>query len=334
MRILIVKTSALGDIIHAFPTLDYLRKRFPDAVIDWVVEAPYAELLQAHPDIDHVITVDTKAWRRALLAPVTWQKIGYSKALLQQQPYDLVIDLQGNVKSGIITFLTKSSIKIGFGKSSAPEQINCLCTTHRYDPPSGRNIREDYLSLVHQHFHDTTPFTSSPVQLKASLSQLPPLPSGRTVMVCPGSAWKNKQLLPETLQRLLERMNASSSCSFVFVWGNDHERAWCESLHRHFLKNSLILDRQPLPQLQAIMSKMDLVIAVDSLPLHLAGTTGVPTYSIFGPSLAVKYAPMGVQHHTFQGDCPYGRTFEKRCPILRTCPTGACMHDIPSDKLG
>jgi len=78
---------------------------------------------------------------------------------------------------------------------------------------------------------------------------------------------------------------------------------------------------------------MQLVIAMDSLPLHLAGTTNTKTFSFFGPSSSAKFMPMGEQHHAFQGSCPYGKVIQRRCPIIRTCKTGACLRGISSDTL-
>ena len=80
------------------------------------------------------------------------------------------------------------------------------------------------------------------------------------------------------------------------------------------------------------MAEMDLVLAVDSLTLHLAGTTSTKTFSVFGPS-AAEYQPEGERHQTYQGKCPYGRLFEKRCPVLRTCSTGACTRGIEGKQL-
>ena len=81
------------------------------------------------------------------------------------------------------------------------------------------------------------------------------------------------------------------------------------------------------------MASVDMVIAMDSLPLHLAGTTETPTFSIFGASSANKYKPKGKKHLAFQGTCPYKRTFERRCPVLRTCSTGACIRDLHGEEL-
>ena len=72
---------------------------------------------------------------------------------------------------------------------------------------------------------------------------------------------------------------------------------------------------------------------MDSLPLHLAGTSGTATFSVFGASSAQKYKPLGIAHQAVQGVCPYGKVFERRCPVLRTCPTGLCIKSILGDDL-
>lgn len=334
MRILIVKTSALGDVIHTFPVLDYLRDRFPDAIIDWVVEKAGAPLLEAHPYINHVHVVDTKRWRfRPYCTRHAWREL---RSALQAHEYDVVFDLQGNTKSALFTFWAHSKHKVGFGKVTAPEWTNLFVTNTRFDPPPGRNIRQDYLYIVSSYFKDPDAIiVSKPVVLTITDEERERVESlilkeKKTLLICPGSAWPNKRLSKDTLQAFLHNINTASSPHFLFASGNDEELALAEELSEQF-PCSTIVDRFPLPSLQFLMSKVDRIIAVDSLPLHLAGTTATPTFSIFGPSLAVKYCPIGAQHTSIQGPCPYGRTFENRCPILRTCPTGACIHDLSPD---
>jgi len=133
MRILIVKTSSLGDILHAFPILDYLKEHFPKARVDWVVERPFAELICRHPLVRQTLLIDTRAWRKNL-----WrgrEAIGAFKRELQQITYDWLFDLQGNCKSGLITYLARAKEKVGFGKATVPEWPNLLVTKRRYNPP-------------------------------------------------------------------------------------------------------------------------------------------------------------------------------------------------------
>lgn len=336
-NILLIKTSALGDIIQAYPVVDFLREKFPEATIDWAVETPFAELVEAHPKIDNVLYVSTKTWRRNFFKLSTFKDICKVRKELRRKTYDAVFDLQGNIKSGLILSQVKSPQKIGFGKHSVPEWPNLLFTQQRFNPPIGGNIREDYLAIVKAFFQDCEPHKSSGVTLKItdaqktvvqSILQHPILNENLKVIVSPGSAWRNKQMTPEALALFLSEVQLYLKCKFIFLWGTQVEKTISDQLHQQFIKDSIVPDRMSLPMVQNLMMGADLVIGMDSLPLHLAGTTTTTSFSVFGPSLAHKYKPIGKNHFAFQGHCPYGRTFEKRCPILRTCPTGACIREL------
>jgi heptosyltransferase-1 len=342
MKILIIKTSAFGDIIHAFPAVSYLRKKFPDAEIDWVVEGACADLVKAHPAVNNVWVVETKVWRRTPFSPSTFSAVGALRQVLRSKVYDVVFDLQGNIKSGLILSQAKSQTKVGFGSKSVPEWPNMLFTNTRFDIAKGRNIREDYLDLVSQFFADAPSNLSSAVELKITSQQKlslmalmgnTMLAGKRKVVVCPGSAWKNKQMEEQALSTLLQHLCGRLDPAFLFAWGTPAEKELADHLQGTFRERSLVLDKMPLPQLQNLMGMADLVVAMDSLPLHLAGTTSVPTLSVFGPSSADKYRPLGPKHFAYQGSCPYGQTFEKRCPVLRKCLTGACIRGLSGDEV-
>lgn len=341
-KILIVKTSALGDIVHAYPVVDYLHHKFPDVRIDWVVEAPNAELVQAHPYVHRAIPIATKAWRKALFKNETFKAVAAMRRQLREQHYDVVFDLQGNLKSGLIVSQAKSPCKVGFGIKSVPEWSNILFTNKRYNPDRQNNIRYDYLSMVTAFFGDSMPTESGQIALKISQEQQaqidrvlanPLFKNKPKVLVCSGSAWPNKQLTTETLAAFLGKVQKKLGCAFLFVWGSSAEHEAAKQLQNHFQDASVVVDRMKLSMLQNLMGECDLVVAMDSLPLHLAGSTKTPTFSVFGASSADKYKPIGPNHLAYQGACPYGRTFVKRCPILRTCPTGACIHDLHAQDL-
>lgn len=341
-KILIVKTSSLGDIIHAYPVLGYLRAKYPLAKIDWVVERQNAELVQAHPSVDQVICIATKEWRRGIFKTENMKAISAFRQQLRENSYDVVFDLQGNVKSGLVVMQACGASKVGFGRKTVPEWPNLLFTNRRYNPEPGKNIRTDYLSIVKMFFGDSSQHESYPTPLKISESQRATieailqsavLQNGPKIMVCPGSAWKNKQATPEALTVFLSEVQNTLGCSFLFLWGSAEEKLLAGQLHDKFSDCSQVIDRISLPAVQNLMAACDLVIAMDSLPLHLAGTTSTPSFSVFGPSSALKYKPVGEKHFAFQGTCPYGKQFEKRCPILRTCPTGACIRSLGGNEL-
>ncbi|MBS0637947.1 MAG: glycosyltransferase family 9 protein [Verrucomicrobia bacterium] len=322
MRYLIIKTSAFGDIVHAYGVLEYLKQVDPTCEIDWVVEKRMEDLVKNHPYVSRTITVDTKKWRKNF----SRQELSQSIKDLRKERYDALFDLQGNIKSAIITLLARAKSKIGLGFKSAPESISALSYTHRYNPPPLQNVRDDYLFLVTSFFGQKPVSTSSPLLKIDSYTSL------KGWLICPGSNWKNKQLTFDTLVAFLERCEKAYHPHFVFLAGSDAEKVQAEELVKRF-QGSEILFRPSLPQLQHSMNGSELVISMDSLPLHLAATTRVPTFSFFGPSSSHKYNPPGHSHGSFQGPCPYGVTFEKRCPRLRTCPTGACLREADPEVL-
>jgi heptosyltransferase-1 len=324
--ILIVKTSSLGDIIQAFNVLDDLHNRFPLAAIDWAVEASLHSIVAAHPLVRRAIPLDIKG-RRNL-----WSGL----RALRRDKYDLVFDLQGNCKSGLITFLSRSRTKVGYGLKSVREFPNIFATHVRFNISKEQNIRHYYLQLIEQYFGISTPTppggvrfhidTKERQKIAAILSRLPP---DYKIMVCPGSKWINKQLPLETLAAFLKKIE---NASFFLIWGDETERNFCTQLQSQ-LSCSMVVDKLPIPTWQNLMSEMHLIIAVDSSALHLCGTTSTPSFSIFGPTSPHIFKPLGSHHLSLQGPCPYNRTFAKQCPLLRTCPTGACIRHLTADDL-
>lgn len=341
MRILIVKSSALGDIVQTFPVIDFIKMKFPEARIDWVVEKPCSALVEAHPSIDRALCVDTKAWRESFFSKKTRHEIVTFFRELRKETYDVVFDLQSNSKSGFITALARSPAKVGFSRESVSEWPNLLFTNRKISLPKEKNVRDQYLYVVQSYFKDYQKFVGTSVSLHLSQSEnerleeiMAPLEHHEKplVMICHGSNWKNKKLPMETLVDFLQLLQAHLNCSFLFGWGTEAEKTEAAYLQSQFV-DSCLLEKVSLPLLQRLMSKMELVVAMDSLPLHLAATTSTATFSIFGASAASRYAPEGAQHISVQGSCPYGRTFERRCPILRTCATGACMNAFSGREL-
>lgn len=343
MKVLIVKTSSLGDILHCFPVVEYLKKYNEEIEIHWIVESSFSSLLKAHPEISKVIEINSHQWRKKWFNYQTLKELLCSFKQLRHETYDLVIDLQGNSKSGLITTCSKSKDKIGFGYKSVSEILNLLGTNRRYNPSQNQNIREDYLEIVKLHLSDTSDFISSKLLLninneeQAKIDEVlnsPKINRDNSVMVCPGAHWKNKQLKLQTLIEFMQKIHSyENHCSWLLVWGSESEKEFCLEISRNFPDHSIVVEKLALPLLQNLMSSMKKVIAMDSLPLHLAGIAAVPTFGVFGPSSAKKYGPTGPLNENFQGKCPYNKEFVKRCPILRTCQTGACIQEVTAETL-
>ena len=340
-RFLIVKTSALGDIVQSFFALSLLKQIHPKAKIHWVAEKMAKELLEDHPYIDEVICLESKKWkkhpwrlenRKAFLAFVRKLRSHY---------YDAVFDLQGNCKSGCITFLTKAQYKVGFNKLAVTEWPNILATNYHIAVNTKDNLRMQYTQIIRSFFSYKDPLRSDLFLEKMKNTIKYPdkilgnfLHRERTkIMICPFSRWKNKQLSVKKLCDVLSFLVKDIDPVFLFIAGNIEEKTAAQVLALHFAERSKVLYDQSLPILLHLIDRMDLVIGVDSLLLHLAEWTTTPTISFFGPSSGYLYSPLGDRHLVFQGKCPYGFLFHKRCKRLRDCISGACMEDISLDGI-
>ncbi len=334
MNILIVKTSSIGDIVQTFGVIQYLKAKFPQAHIDWVVEQEYLELAGSHPAVRRVIEFGSRGWRKKLFSSGIEIKQFIKK--LRQEKYDYLFDLQGNTKSSLITAMARAVKKIGFGWACLPERMNFFATHHHIDVDPQSQIQQKYLAVVSGYFQERGDFIPQPFSLKLQLSEKERLKSllvqhRPRIMIACHSRWINKTLPQETLKAFLAQIAREDDPYFYFTCGNKSERESVEALK--VAGRSQILDRLSFPLWQALMEQMDLVIAVDSAALALCGTTKTPSISFFGPTLASVYKPLGNQHRAWQGTCPYNQPFTARCPLLRTCPTGACLKEAPVQAL-
>lgn len=338
MKCLIVKTSSIGDVIQTFPVVDALKARFPECQIDWVVEKASASLLQAHPDIDQVLVIDTKQWRQAFLCSREAMRACYQQ--IQQKTYDVLFDFQGNTKSGVINLIARAHAKVGYNWESVAEKFNYFTTQNRYFGSHEGSVRARYLGLVESHFGEKLPVPKKEVIFRLNKDEQAVLERFSLVgcyrprlMICFGSNWRNKQLHETTLVEFLRLIQEKFCPQFIFMYGNVLEKEQADRLERIFKNNSFTLGRLSLPLWQRYMSVVEGVIAMDSAALHLCGTTLTPSFSFFGPSSSLVYKPAGPQHEAFQGRCPYEIEFSKRCPALRTCKTGACLKNASPQEL-
>jgi len=149
LRVLIVKTSALGDIVNSLPVLDYLHQAVPGVLIDWVVEEQFREILEGNPLLNRLHIVRTKIWRKKPLARATRHEIAAVKAALREGGYEIVFDIQGNLKSGLFCWLSGAGNIIGFARDDLQESVNLLFTTRQLPlRPMDKHVTEKYLRLV------------------------------------------------------------------------------------------------------------------------------------------------------------------------------------------
>lgn len=335
MKALIVRTSSLGDVVQTFGVADFL-KSHRGTCVGWAVESRAASLVRSHPSVDHVIEINSPRLRSLFPRWETIKEWNRQKTAIQEQQWDVVFDLQGNCKSGIVTYLTKASDKVGYGKQTVAELPNLVATNFTVNPPVDLPVRERYLWVVREYLRDFSPFSPRPVELilsarqeKILVTELCRWPRNSPVwIVALGSRWPSKMCRFDTLIQLLMLIQDAYGPYFIFLASSAEELNEVGAMAQYFSHASHVIFRQDLEVLQRLLGRAQAVVAVDSLILHLASTTSVPTFGIFGPSYAHCYMPQGPRFGFFQGQCPQYSTFDKRCPDLRVCSHGHCLKDI------
>ncbi|MBI3620917.1 MAG: glycosyltransferase family 9 protein [Nitrospirae bacterium] len=336
-RLLIVKPSSFGDIIHTLPALDAVHRSWPRTAVDWIVKPEWMPLLQGHPML-----------REALPFPMSWRAWRRMIPLVRQRRYEMVLDLQGLLRSGVLSLCTGAPIRIGFANA---REGSPWCYTRRVALPAGsangrppslqeslqapRHAIDRYLHLVREAGASSQapvrfPLPSWPEAArwvddwwdKAGLQ-----PKDTVCVLHPAARWETKRWPAERFARLADRLVKEQGWRVILVAG-PAERTQVEAVGRLMQQPYDDLSgRTTLPQLAALLARAALLITNDSGPMHLAVAVGIPVVALFGPTDPRKIGPYGPGHHVLQAgvDCsPCGR---------QRCTQGlACMNAISVEE--
>ncbi len=333
MRILLIRTSALGDVVHALPVLTALRRRFPEARIGWVVEASLAPLLRGHADLDEILEVDLRRWRRHPFAPVTLRALGSAIRALRAFAPDVTFDLMGNHKGGVLTRLAGGRLRIGARRQDRREPSSALWIG-REVALTGDHAAERTLSLLSGLDASAPPPGREPLDFGAArfLQQVPDTArlwlerrSRPFVFIHPGAAWGNKRYPAAAWGEVARTLDAALECDIV-VGSGPGEQELAAEVCAASRGRAEIVSAPTLPDLGAIVRRARLVLGGDTGPLHLAHALGVPTLFVMGPTNPERHgpfgAPGGVVHVSLPcSDC-YKR-FDSAKACLLSIPPGA-----------
>lgn len=325
-RIAIVKPSALGDIAHAVPVLTALRERFPAAAISWVVNQSFAPLLAGHPDLTDTIPFDRGAFKRGHV-----EAVGYTfrfANVLRRRRFDLVVDLQGLLRTGLMTAATGAPVRVGF--ANAREGARHFYT-HRVA------VRDDAHAV--DRYWEVAKFLGAgdrpkrfvlPVradELAAVDAEFVGLPRP-WVAVAAGARWVTKRWPTEHFAALANRAFASFGGTVVLVGAPDDtalSREVSAKLHGPFRD---LTGKTPLPRLVAVLARADVVVANDTGPLHVAAALGRPCVAPYTCTQAARHGPYTSPGGGVETSVPCGGSY------LRQCPRGTvCFADLTPDRL-
>ncbi len=266
MRIAIVKLSALGDIVHAMVVLQYIKDAIPDARLDWFVEKRFSDVLGGNPHVDRVHTVRLKGNKLGF-----WREY---KKLKMLEPYDVVIDMQGLIKSAIVSRVLSRRV-VGFDRHSLRESFASFFYTKKFAMDYGANVIVRNVSLVCFALGIKMPKIEHKRSFLYSHTQAAYRP---TLLLIVGSSWRSKIYPKEHFVSIVKALHVET---FV-AWGSESERESAKFIAEH--TQASMLPRLSLDELKSVIMQSRLVIGADSGPTHMAWASNRASITIFGPT--------------------------------------------------
>jgi heptosyltransferase-1 len=296
--------------------------------VDWVVEEPFREVLEGNPLVSRLFLVRTKVWRKAPLARTTRAEIAALKLALRERSYDLVFDIQGNLKSGLACWLTGAHDRIGFSREYLQESIN-LCFTTRQVPVRARDrhVTDQYLRVVSVPFgRDFTEMElvsdiyTAPEDDAAAAALLATLGDGLVFLFHCGTTWPTKFWHDDGWTELGKTLlDTYPDSSLLLSWGNDAEHAQAIALRDRIGSRVRLLDRYHLKGFAALLKRVDLVVGGDTGPIHIAAAVGTPTVSLYRASDGRRSGPRGPAHAIVQSPLHCTSCFRTTCDKDKAC---------------
>jgi len=300
MNLALIKTSSMGDVIHALPVVTDIVRAMPGARIDWVVEESFAEMPALHPSVNAVIPVAIRRWRKSLFDAATRREMASVRARLRGARYDLALDLQGLVKSAWVARMTGAPIA-GFSRRCAREPLAALAYRRRFDVDPSLHAIERLRSLAAQALGyrvDGLPAFS----LSAPEELVPGLPERPYALLLHATSRAEKQWPDENWRALIARL-AQQGLVAALPWGSPAERTRAESLAgaagvaaddargAASALRPVVLPKLTLRQCAAAIARARLVVGVDTGLTHLSAALDAPTVALFAATPAWRFGP-------------------------------------------
>lgn len=347
MNILIVKLSAIGDVIHTLPALNAIRRRYPEAHITWLVEEAAAGLVSGHPALDRVIVVPRKSWMKRLnrrrFKQTLREVIGFV-GRIRDTRYELVLDFQALLKSSIWITLARGNRKVGFGRGMEHMESSWLFLNERIPPISMEVHALDRglhllraIGIPADAVEYRLPIREPDRRRSQDLLEMAPgNREGPLLAMNPAAKWETKLWDPRKFSSLADRIIKAHSARIVFT-GAEEDRPEMDAIINDMQHPALnVAGRTTLMELAALYEGMTAVVTTDTGPMHLAAAVGTPTVALFGPTAPWRTGPYGSGHRIVRSGPPCSPCFKRDCahPECMTNISVGQVMDAVEDIMG
>lgn len=330
-NILIIKMSSVGDILHALPFAAALRERYPQAKISWLVHPQFAGFIPEAPWIDEVLYFDKEAFKA-----MGWRKkIAYAQKLrqeLQRKKFDLVVDLQGLFKSGVMAYLTGCPTKIGYCEMREGSGLVSRAITGEH---SQDHVIERYLDVARYLGAKVQgvdfPMPNLEQERAAVQAKLTTIAGKKYVVLVPGARWETKQWPTEYYARLAQFF-VQDGYGVVLAGGKADQVLGAKiklALPKHITLSLVdLIGQTTLRELAALIKDCIFYVSADTGPLHMASAYKKPLLAMYGPTKPERTGPYGNPQATIL-------TAEMPCAgcLKKHCTNWQCMHSITPEQV-
>jgi len=327
-RILLVRTSALGDVVHCLPVLAALRRHLPEARIAWVVEEAMAPLLAGHPDLDRVLPVRLRPWRHAPLARRTRQQVRQAVGALKDFAADVALDLMGNHKGALLAALSGAPRVIGLDRHSRREPSSALWINRPVVPgePPPSHAVDRGLALLAALGLPAEPADFAGHRLLPAAAPPPDAAERPYAALHPGAGWGNKVYPPRRWGEVARRLADATGVEtrVTLAPGEEHLAAAVAAASGGAARPVPAAD---LAALTGLLRGARLVLGGDTGPLHLAHALGTPVLLLHGPTDPRRHGPYGAPEHALWEALPCSFCYK------RFEETKACLLTVPAERV-
>ena len=279
MKVCVIKTSSMGDVIHTLPALTDAQKAIPSLSIDWVVEENFAEIPRWHSAVNRVIPIALRRWRKSPFSIQTRNEWKNYRTLLQAENYDAVIDAQGLIKSALFATRFAQGVKHGYDRQSIREPL----ASFFYDKKYAISYQQHAVERIRQLFAQSLGYELPQVQGDYGIARhfLHQTLEKNYVVFIHSTTRADKHWEESEWQKLIEKITALSDCKIHLPWGNEQEKARAERLAQVDSK-VIVLPKLTLTELAKQLANAKAVVSVDTGLAHLTAALDKPNITLYG----------------------------------------------------